>query len=723
MMTRDSQGLRIKTNIALFSSIVAAVFAGFYWLGRLGFDNNSVLFYLKILSISYFLLFLPVTVRKAANSFGVSFTETWYNSDAAVSLFGLILVTAAGFIIPSFSLIALLPFIILGCLFFIINLIDFFLQYNQKSNVIFGILAVTFSIILIFIFCSYQGTSPPLLFEDFVREHSPSDGLFHYAICQMIKTYGIPSTGLDGVPYIPYHYGSHFIFVQISKLMGLHVFLFYQFCFTTIVIPFFLNSILSFSVDLKRYFGNFKESWDVRTDYKFWALFALPFVGFLPIRALNRLATKPSLILSESYTLGMAILFIVGAILLYFFKRFNIKDKKFRIDNFIFVVLVLPLLLGVIGVIKQPLLFLLAAVLAYLFLRLGLYKNKMLLFSSLPIIIASFIAYELVAFKYPGALKLVLFDHITRFVVADKRNSIFFWIVLPPAFFIFHFFWSWLYAGLRLCQEKIAGFIDIKSAFRERKVIDVEILLLLCAVGVLPGILFKVRGGVTGYFSDVQRWIALSFLLASFSNFSLPVIKSPFKRLKAVVLFSVLAVAVGSFLSNIFIFGKITVERYITVRGFLSNLPGAGDNQLNGPVNKFLYGPQRLLDGNEKYKMYRVLLELDKIPLSEKRKTLLFIPRSNKLYWDRLHPRSIPMVAPALTGIAMIDGLPGQSTAAEKEFPGHMWGLYRYKANTIDPSSIDASPEKVYSRVLEKGFSKLIIIENRDGNTVVTRIP
>ena len=42
------------------------------------------------------------------------------------------------------------------------------------------------------------------------------DTFFHMSIAQMIKTYNIPSTGLDELPYFPYHYGSHFLFAQIS---------------------------------------------------------------------------------------------------------------------------------------------------------------------------------------------------------------------------------------------------------------------------------------------------------------------------------------------------------------------------------------------------------------------------------------------------------------------------------------------------------------------------
>ncbi len=688
-----------KATVAFFSSIIATIFAAFYWFGRLGFGDNSIFVILKVLSISYFLLFLPSAVRKARAYLGLSFEKSWYSSDAAISLLGLLLVILIGFLIPSFSMIAFAPFVLLGFLFFAINLIDYFSSNTTKNNLIFCFYAILFSILMVFIHSSNQGSTPPLVFEDLVTEHKPGDTLFHCAIAQMIKTYGIPSTGLDGVPYAPYHFGSHFIFAQISKLINLNIFTFYRLGFITIFIPFLFNCILSFIVDLRKYFGYPMENWNLKTDYKFWVILGVPFVGFLPIRILNRLYTKEWILVSESYALGTSLLFIAASLLIYFFEKFKSERGSLKSSDLAFFILALPLLVGIMGLVKQSHSFLFIVILAYLFFRSGLHKNKILVFSSLIILTVSFLVYNLVTHRYSGVFKLVFFDQIKRFVIADKINQPFFWITLIPGFYLVHFFWSWLYIALRLLEENIKKIADFKVAFKKRRTIDIEILFLLCLIGALPGILLKVRGGVTIYFSDLQRWVAVSFLLSRFYSFPLFYMKLETTRIKKVILFSLLFVAGVSFLSNIVISGKNTVERYITVRNSLSNLS---------------------LDKNQKYKMYKTLVELDKIPLRDKRRTLLFIPKSNRLYWDSLNPYTIPLIGPALTGIAMVDGL--SEVPISSEFPLHQWAYYIYKVHSNSQSLAESTPDKVYSKVLEKGFSKLIVIEYKNGETVVTKI-
>ena len=67
-----------------------------------------------------------------------------------------------------------------------------------------------------------------------------------------------------------------------------------------------------------------------------------------------------------------------------------------------------------------------------------------------------------------------------------------------------------------------------------------------------------------------------------------------------------------------------------------------------------------------------ILRSLDEMPLSTKRSSLLFIPQSNRQFWDLLHgpywPADVPLVA-CMSGVAMIDGLHVPKEAA-KEISG-----------------------------------------------------
>ena len=47
------------------------------------------------------------------------------------------------------------------------------------------------------------------------------DTAFNSAIAEMIKNYGVPSTGLNGTPYFHYHWGGNALLAGISKIMNL----------------------------------------------------------------------------------------------------------------------------------------------------------------------------------------------------------------------------------------------------------------------------------------------------------------------------------------------------------------------------------------------------------------------------------------------------------------------------------------------------------------------
>ena len=62
-------------------------------------------------------------------------------------------------------------------------------------------------------------------------------------------------------------------------------------------------------------------------------------------------------------------------------------------------------------------------------------------------------------------------------------------------------------------------------------------------------------------------------------------------------------------------------------------------------------------------------MTLDHLTLSEKQRTRLFIPETNRSYWDLFtlkngHINGAPFVAPALSGLAMIYGVPPDSGTA-----------------------------------------------------------
>jgi hypothetical protein len=126
----------------------------------------------------------------------------------------------------------------------------------------------------------------------------------------------------------------------------------------------------------------------------------------------------------------------------------------------------------------------------------------------------------------------------------------------------------------------------------------------------------------------------------------------------------------------------------------------------NSNYRKRLFGDdlQRLfLEQDSAYHFMQELTKLDTIPLEEKRRTLIYVDyRQLKIHFNVLC-YEIPFLVPALSGIAMIDGMPFDCVAGG-------FGFEYYSTKHTHPGM-----DKVYTQkqlctmVKEKGFSNLII--------------
>jgi hypothetical protein len=108
-----------------------------------------------------------------------------------------------------------------------------------------------------------------------------------------------------------------------------------------------------------------------------------------------------------------------------------------------------------------------------------------------------------------------------------------------------------------------------------------------------------------------------------------------------------------------------------------------------------------------------LLRSIDEMPLSEKRASLLYIPKSNRQFWELLHgpfwPLDGPLVAPALSGVAMIDGLCDRT-------PDTRWYWYSYDLYPQPDLSRRQPPLAQYlpdlrSRCARMGCKRLIVID------------
>jgi len=702
-MTKTNQNDASKT-IAVFCSIMAGTIALIAYIIQNGYlfqlEINNSQFYdsehfsspiLSALVLSIFLLNFPQVYRIIEIKFKLPFNNTWLTSDAALSLVGLIILIIAGNV---FSFYILHVFYLISFLLFVYVFYSWFKE--AKQNYIFIIISILFSI---WVACIIWGLGwrDLLFFEKiifFKNIHgylNIIDPLFHSSVVNMIQIHGIPSTGLDGIPSFFYHFGSHWIFIHIIKLLNVSTITFYSIIFPIIFIPFMFSSLLLLAVSLKKWKeGSNFVNWCLRKDLKFWLIFFIANIGFIyyPFAHKNILLWYTN-IHGASYSLSLTFSFLfLGMLLFVVVNHKNVLNEKTKI---VFFLLGLPIMVILIGFTKLTTVFLILAILFYLFIRLKFYRNVLY---NLSFVIISGISVVIVIVSFSIANKVTGYE-VQSVSIFDPFKFLRTWIKpnLWLFFLFFCCFWSILFITLRLWYEKsINNISHFKTLFIDRQLIDVEIVIILCIVGLLPAMIFHMPPynkptsiTTTVYFFDYQNWIALSLVLASIGKF---------KDIKKKKIHLILLIPV--------FFGA-----YFFVVNYIYHINSWYNEELH--LSQLIKNNQDYLSTTEG-KMLKLLHKIDRdMPLSEKKKTLVFIPQSNTDFWNIKMKRcyGVPFLVPAITGMAMLDGLPPTHCKAMN------YGYSSYENFGVRTKKQTNTKNKALcSNALDKGFSQILRIDS-----------
>jgi len=530
-----------RDTISIFVALVSITIAILCFFITYPFADYSFIF-LKCSALSLFIIFFPQALNTLANKFknNTKITKFLRNNNSFKSFIALSILTISGFIGRFVNINFLLYFFsIIGIYLFLVTLFTFF----KKSNLI---IFLRFTAISIFIggwfgstflssniqkncgkICNIypnftvQGMwHNPLLKQWLLIQKAPFDSsifddlYFHSSILNMIKTYGVAGFGLDGIDFhnpLHYHYGSHWIFAQLSNLLNLDGLEFFQFAFPIIFIPFLLQNILMFSIDLREC-QFIKSNHELKSDLLFWFIFIVAFVNIIPWNLLqemipwwNRVARS---IHSDSYSLSISLSLILLSTILRFFQTLDFKDNN--ILNEIIVFTYFPFMLGLISFIKISTGFLLFGVAIYFFLRFKLYRYNMYRVLLLLFVLVFLFVYQQVSGgEATSGMRIELFSYLKYSV---GKNWGFY-------FYFFHVFWSWIYILLRLVEKKIYSLKRLLNEYISLEILDVEFIFILTLFSVGPGLIIWLPGGNNFYFSDFQTLISLSFVLANLPNF------------------------------------------------------------------------------------------------------------------------------------------------------------------------------------------------------------
>jgi hypothetical protein len=299
--------------LEVFSGVVSTVLGGVYCLSRVGFESHFGAV-VRAVTVAYFVScfpFLLVRLTRRGAARGGTLARI---PSAVLMLVALGLLTAVGWSGLGRLWEVRLLLCAVGAVSFVYCLALWFSTGPRRTNVRF----VAFGAILALWVGGLVwgvGYLSPLFVEDLLRGEANKDTLFHSSILHMIQTYGVPSTGIDGVPYLAYHYGSHWVFAQLAAIVDVDAVVFYQLGYPTLIVAFLLASWLGLAIRLWERAPWREPTADVSMDGWFLACAGTILVGFLPPAARTGLPLWDGFLMSESYATGMAVLLAAATLI------------------------------------------------------------------------------------------------------------------------------------------------------------------------------------------------------------------------------------------------------------------------------------------------------------------------------------------------------------------------------------------------------------------------
>lgn len=731
--------LQIRALGAMACGLLSAFLALFYVAARTGF-GVSIPSVAGVLGLAWCLIALPFGIHTLLELRGIRLR--WYQREGFFTLIVIGLTALLGTATAPVGRNANWILFIAGFIAFVWTIRESFRGLRRRFAVVVTLCVFFYAIWLAGVEWA-NGYLSPLFVENLILRGGDGhvDTLFFASLGNMLNTYGVPSTGWDGVPYTAYHFGSAWLFAQWGNLVDLSVLDFYQLGAAVVLIPLFLRAMLIFAAETAEKFFSRGENTPGRVFGVLGGVIVCGTIGFLPPSALNSAAVwGAGPFLSESYVMALALAMLAFSLAASFGSDWIRQDWSLkgqsRLGMAAFALLFLPVAAGAIGMTKVSIMLLILAAGLYLILRLRFYRVRLFLLGAGLVVIVSLYVYSVVVWS--GLIQTLLPLSFLRYAVDQT-----WW----PFFFVLHFFWTWLYMFLRVKQEGAETVGDVVALVRSRRILDVELALVFAFMGSLPGLLFDTRSDAY-YFSDVQRWFSLALLL---SNPSL-VLKyiarrQPAKsfgqiRVDGFVARTGVLVVVSTILITIAAWGILVVHKNFATRRALQEIAGtrpttsvAGDvlrlairpsAWFNGGLQDFLRTQLKPLADSaafakglqtrDRYPVVNALLEISSIPSEERRTSLIHIDPMLDRYWKFL---SLPgacqfsvMVGPALSGTALLDGVPAGCVL------DGFYGSEAYPAKPADAGKLSSDNPALCGRARKLGFSMVIRVQPAEGNRV-----
>ncbi len=529
--------------------------------------------------------------------------------------------------------------------------------------------------------------------ESLVAGRVTTDVAEQAAVVNMIATYRLASTALDGLLPLKYHNGSLWIAEGLRRLCGFAAIDFLAYGYGILLIPLYVLAFFGCAGLLRAEI----QGEAGLPSFVFWAVSVVAFVGICPFTDAPMLLNFNEIIInSDSFLLAITLSLLVmeAGVRLHQSVRgrglvLNLRDKVALAIGF-------PAILTLIGWVKISQIYLLLALAGYLWLRVKWLRSWPFLLG----VVLSSLSMVVMLRGEMGANQSSFapfnFDRI-----APE------WV---PYFFVGFFIWTWL---LLVLWARMHGVETLRALWAEIKVgssIVVELAFVAVISGITPYLLIDFYSPAWKYFTDFQGVLAGLFVIAFWPPFRLAELwqraRDGSLRLTTALLCGLTLTVCGHLLMTTLASSYRMLKRGCETRAVLAGLQDTAWRQEVGQIEarRSAVSPRfanrvHLLD---------CLVGLGGQSLEQRRGLALYIPKTNRTYWDmrQLGDGATPFIAPALASISMVDGLP---EFADIGWARVGWGYPQYKL----PSGPEPPSENV-ARAVEKaradGFRELLVL-------------
>jgi hypothetical protein len=246
MTARASSGLDYdrddRATVAVFGTIAASVIAGLYYAGRIGFENPARPI-VATLGLSLFISVTPFLAWWLSPRGHYDEPQPWWRSQTFFTLIALAFSAVAGMAVPLTGVNAVWVLAALGFAAAMAAIVIWVKRGNPGLNLLFIAGAAVFAVWACSVAWSTRFKNPVFWETLEYRADVHHDPLYYVSMANSMRTYGVPSTGIDGVPFTPYHFGSAWLNSQWAYLTGTDVLAFYSLGPSVIVIPLFFCAV------------------------------------------------------------------------------------------------------------------------------------------------------------------------------------------------------------------------------------------------------------------------------------------------------------------------------------------------------------------------------------------------------------------------------------------------------------------------------------------------